>query len=228
MYYIDMELEIKIPDNLREITLGQYQKYLKIQESNEDNLFVAQKMIEIFCNVDLKYVMKMRWVDVEEVTNTLTTMFDQEPNFTKQFTLKGKQYGFIPNLDDISFGEFVDLDGALGDWSLMHHAMCILYRPVDISVRGRYNIESYTGELNDTMKDMPLDVALGSVFFLLNLGKELSQVMMDYLHRGVLDQDSLVKQHSMKNGNGIAVFGTQLKEILQSLKISPNLDYTKS
>ena len=223
-----MVLEIKIPDNLREITLGQYQKYLKILENNEDHLFIAQKMIEIFCGVDLKYVMKMRWVDVEDVTSTLTTMFDQDPKFTKTFTLNNQVYGFIPNLDEISFGEFVDLDTTLGDWSKMHEAMCILYRPIDIQVRGRYNIKEYSGELNDTMKDMPLDIALGSVFFLLNLGKELSQVMMDYLHRGILDQDSLVRQGSIRNGDGIHHFTMHLKGMLQSLNISQNLDYTKS
>ena len=60
-----MELTLKIPENLREITLGQYQKYLKMQKENEDETFIAQKMIEIFCNTRLDYVMKMRWRDVQ-------------------------------------------------------------------------------------------------------------------------------------------------------------------
>lgn len=223
-----MEITINSPESLREITLGQYQKYLKIIEANEDETFIAQKMIEIFCGTELKYVMKMKWTDVLSVTTDLANMFEQQETLVKTFTLNNKEYGFIPNLDEISFGEFVDLDVCLKDWQEMHHAMNILYRPIDIKVRGRYNIEAYKGEMNDTMKDMPLDIALGAVFFLLNLGKELSQVMMDYLHRGILKEDFQQKQGSMQSMDGIAAFGQQLKEMLQNLNISQNLDYIKS
>lgn len=222
-----MEIEVNVPENLEEVTLGQYQKYLKIVQDNEDEVFIAQKMIEIFCNVQLKFVMKMKWNDVMNITKDLASMFEVEPPLKRQFTLDSVNYGFIPNLDEISFGEFVDLDATLGDWQEMHKAMQILYRPVDINVRGRYNIKEYDGKLDDTLKDIPLSIALGSVFFLLNLGKELSQVMMDYLQKGIYKEDSLLKEGSIKNMDSIAVFTKQLKGILQSLNISQNLGFTK-
>jgi len=160
-----MEVTLRIPENLKEITLGQYQKYLKIEKENKDETFVAQKMIEIFCNTRLDYVMKMRWRDVNEIVTDLGVMFEEDQKLQKQFTLNGTNYGFIPNLDEISFGEFVDLDTYLSDWDQMHKAMQVLYRPVDISVRGRYNIKEYTAITDDTMKEMPLAYALGAVFF---------------------------------------------------------------
>jgi len=160
-----MEVTLKIPENLKEITLGQYQKYLKFEKENKDETFVAQKMIEIFCNTRLDYVMKMRWKDVNEIVTDLGVMFEEDQKLQKQFTLNGTNYGFIPNLDEISFGEFVDLDTYLSDWDQMHKAMQVLYRPVDISVRGRYNIKEYTAITDDTMKEMPLAYALGAVFF---------------------------------------------------------------
>ena len=217
-----MEIEVKVPENLSEITLGQYQKYLKIQDGDNDEMFIAQKMIEIFCNVELKYVTKMRWKDVQEITLTLSNMFDEDSKFTKMFTLDQVQYGFIPNLDEITFGEFVDLDTYLQDWQQMDKAMSVLFRPVDINVRGRYNIKEYDGTMNEHLKDMPLSVALGAVFFLLNLGKELSQVMMDYLDKGVLKDQSQVKEGLMQNGIGIHQFTQQLKETLKDLNISQN------
>jgi hypothetical protein len=223
-----MELEVKVPENLSEITLGQYQKYLKIQQGDNDEMFIAQKMIEIFCNVELKYVTKMRWKDVQEITLSLTNMFDEDSKFTKMFTLDQVQYGFIPNLDEITFGEFVDLDSYLQDWDQMDKAMSVLYRPVDINVRGRYNIKEYDGTLNEQLKEMPLSVALGAVFFLLNLGKELSVVMMDYLDKGVLKDHLQVKEGLMQNGIGIHQFTQQLKETLRSLNISPNKKHIKS
>lgn len=228
MYYIGMEIEVKVPENLSEITLGQYQKYLKIQDGDNDEMMIAQKMIEIFCNVELKHVTKMRWKDVQEITLTLSNMFDEDSKFTKMFNLDQVEYGFIPNLDEITFGEFVDLDTYLGDWQQMDKAMSVLFRPVDINVRGRYNIKEYDGTINDHLKDMPLSVALGAVFFLLNLGKELSQVMMDYLDKGVLKDYKQVKEGLMQNGIGIHQFTQQLKETLKGLNISQNKLHIKS
>lgn len=227
MYYIGMEIEVKVPENLSEITLGQYQKYLKIQDGDNDEMMIAQKMIEIFCNVELKYVTKMRWKDVQEITLTLGNMFDEDSKFTKMFTLDKVQYGFIPNLDEITFGEFVDLDTYLGDWQQMNKAMSVLFRPVDINVRGRYNIKEYDGTINEHLKEMPLSIALGAVFFLLNLGRELSQVMMDYLDKGVLKDHLQVKEGLMQNGIGIHQFTQQLKETLKDLNISQNKLHTK-
>ena len=223
-----MEVTLKIPENLKEITLGQYQKYLKMQKENEDETFIAQKMIEIFCNTRLDYVMKMRWRDVNEIVTDLGVMFEEDQKLQKQFTLNGVQYGFIPNLDEISFGEFVDLDTYLADWDQMHHAMQVLYRPVDINVRGRYNITEYKAIVDDTMKEMPLAYALGAVFFLLNLGKELSVTMMDYLQRGVLKEHTPLKEGLIENGVGIHHFTKQLKEMLGSLNISQSLGSIKS
>lgn len=217
-----------MPENLSEITLGQYQKYLEIQEGDNDEMFIAQKMIEIFCNIELKYVTKMRWKDVQEITLTLSNMFDEDSKFTKMFTLDKVQYGFIPNLDEITFGEFVDLDTYLGDWQQMDKAMSVLFRPVDINVRGRYNIKEYDGSMNEHLKEMPLSVALGAVFFLLNLGKELSQVMMDYLDKGILKDHIQVKEGLMQNGIGIHHFTQQLKETLKSLNISQTKLHIKS
>jgi len=169
----------------------------------------------------------MRWKDVQEITLTLSNMFDEDSKFTKMFTLDQVQYGFIPNLDEITFGEFVDLDTYLGDWQQMDKAMSVLFRPVDINVRGRYNIKEYDGTMNEHLKEMPLSIALGAVFFLLNLGKELSQVMMDYLDKGVLKDHLQVKEGLMQNGIGITAFTQQVKEVLKNLNISPNKKHIK-
>ena len=53
MYYINMKLSITVPTELKDLTLGQYQKFVKIQKANQDPTFIAQKMIEIFCGIDL-------------------------------------------------------------------------------------------------------------------------------------------------------------------------------
>jgi hypothetical protein len=49
-----MKASNTVPTSLSEVTLKQYQKFLKIQEMNEDEMFLQTKMIEIFCGVEIK------------------------------------------------------------------------------------------------------------------------------------------------------------------------------
>ena len=216
-----MQVEILVPDSLSEITLEQYQKFLKIQKDNEDETFLAVKMIEIFCGIRGDHIMKMKASSIRDITGILTDMFNQKPPLVREFTMKGKEYGFIPKLEDMSFGEYVDLDTYMGDIENIHKAMAVLYRPITQKYNDKYLIEEYEGEDNQIMKDMPMDAVLSSIIFFYNLGMDLSRAMLNSLQ----DQENkdLVQQLTLeKNGDGINHFSDSLKEILDGLKISLN------
>ena len=216
-----MQVEILVPDTLSEITLEQYQKFLKIQENNEDETFLAVKMIEIFCGIRGDHIMKMKASSIRDITGILTDMFNQKPPLVREFTMKGKEYGFIPKLEDMSFGEYVDLDTYMGDIENIHLAMAVLYRPITLKQNDKYLIEEYEGEDTDVMKDMPMDAVLSSIIFFYHLGMDLSRTMLNSLH----DQENkdLVQQLTLeKNGDGINQFSDSLREILDGLKISLN------
>ena len=53
-----MKLDIIVPTSMAEIPLMNYQKFLKMQENSDDKEFIAQKMVEIFCGIELKDVVK--------------------------------------------------------------------------------------------------------------------------------------------------------------------------
>jgi hypothetical protein len=216
-----MKLEITIPNSLSEITLEQYQKYLKISEKVTDEKFLASKMIEIFCNVTLADTMRMKFADVNAICDILIGMFNEKPNLRRHFKINGVEYGFIPKLDDISLGEYVDLDAFLGDWENMHRAMAVLYRPIDQKYGEKYSIKDYEAGDGETMKDMPLDAVISSILFFYHLGIDLSQAMMNYLEE---NQESNLVQYlsSEQNGVGISQFTHSLKGILDDLRISLN------
>lgn len=214
-----MKIKVTIPESLSEVTLGQYQRYFKIQNDNQDENLLATKMVEIFCKVSHQDVMNMNISDVFSITHLLGDMFEQKPDLVRQFKMNGQVYGFIPNLEEMSFGEYVDLDMFLGDWDNIHKAMAVLYRPVVNSYGDKYNIEEYTAEGHDLMKDMPMDAALSSMLFFYRLGIELSQTMMNYLEEK--EESNLVQYlSSLRSGVGINQFTVSLKGILEDLKIS--------
>jgi hypothetical protein len=216
-----MKIEVIIPSELSEITLDQYQRYLKITEKETDEGFLRSKMLEIFCNIKLTDTLKMKLGDVNAITEILNEMFDSKPKLVQRFKMKGVEYGFIPNLDDISLGEYIDLDSFLGDWDNMHRAMAVLYRPIKQKYGERYNIDEYQVGDGEVMKDMPMDAVISSVLFFYHLGIDLSQAMMNYLEDS---QETRLVQYlsSDKSGAGINQFTHSLKEILQDLRISLN------
>ena len=216
-----MKVDLIVPNSLKEITLKQYQKFIKIQKENDDPYFLQCKMIEIFCNLDSNAVRNIKLSDADKIVNVLNLMFEEKPKLINTFKLGKIEYGFIPKLEDISLGEYVDLDTYMGDWDNMHIAMNVLYRPITEKIKDKYLIEDYNTESKDKLDEIPLDVVLGSVFFLYNLGMELSTVMLNYLEEE--EMNNLMQQQTFqKNGVGIKVSLDSLKEILQDLKISLN------
>ena len=216
-----MKIEINVPTSLSEITLRQYQKFLKIAEDNPEGNFLDAKMIEIFCGIPLSDSYKLKMVSVTAIIDILNSMLEVKPNHVERFTLNGVEYGFIPDLDEMSLGEYVDLDNNASKWESMHIAMNVLYRPIVTSKVGKYNIEEYTTSNPEKMLDMPLDAALGSLFFFYNLGMELSKhtILSSNLEEVEEFQEQLTSE---TNGVGINQFMVSLTEILQDLKISLN------
>jgi|TARA_B110000902_G_scaffold199420_1_gene226398 hypothetical protein len=217
-----MQIEINVPTSLNEITLEQYQKFLKVAEENPEGSFLDAKMIEIFCGIPLSDSYKLKMSSVQAIVDILTDMLNETPAHIDKFSLDGVQYGFIPDLDEMSLGEYVDLDGNASDWQKMHIAMNVLYRPVITDKVGKYNIKEYTADDPSKMKDMPLGVALGSLFFFYNLGIELSKhTILSSSNQQEMEtiQDLLT---SGENGDGTRQFIVSLEGMLDSLKISLN------
>jgi|11BtaG_2_1085332.scaffolds.fasta_scaffold05121_5 hypothetical protein len=221
-----MKLTINIPETLNEVTLKQYQKWLKIAEGKELDSFLQQKMIEIFCNIPLKNVLQIKASDINNITEELTKLFTNTPKFIDRFEMNGKEFGFIPKLDDISFGEYVDLDTYLADWELMHKAMGVLFRPITFKKKKQYLIEDYDSADKYDMTEVTLDVAFGSLVFFYSLKNELQKTILNYL---ATQQEIELPQHlrdSLQNGAGINLSTDLLMETFSNTMKLPNQNYT--
>ena len=217
-----MKIEINVPTSLNEVTLGQYQKYLKIAENNPEGNFLDAKMIEIFCGIPLSDSYKLKMSSAAAIVDIITELLNQTPKHTERFKLNGIEYGFIPDLDEMSLGEYIDLDNNVSKWEQMHVAMNVLYRPIKTSKVGKYNIEEYDVKNPEKMKDMPLGAAIGSVFFFLHLGMKLSEhTILSSSNQTEMEaiQEQLTSEQS---GVGINQFMVSLTDVLKDLKISLN------
>ena len=214
-------IKVKIPTSLSEITLRQYKHFLKISEDVKSDNFMNAKMVEIFCSLPLAEVMKLEVNAVDEIVEMISKLFEQKPALIKRFELNGTDYGFHTGLDNMSLGEYIDLDNNIGDWPNIERAMNVLYRPVVSKLKEKYSIAEYEAGNEGKILDMPMDAVLSSVFFLWNLGMELSQVMMNSLEAE--ETEVLTKYlNSQQNGGGINQFTVSLTALLQDLNLSLN------
>lgn len=169
-----MKVKLSIPEKQEEITLGQYMAYQKLlSEEDLDEDFLAQKVVEIFCKVNLAIVRAMPLYDIGVITQKVAKALNEKPKLIKQFDLNGTTFGFIPHLDQITFGEYIDLDTFFTNEDDLHRALNVLYRPVVTTVSDMYTIEKYDPTQASIMRSMPLNVALGAVSFFFRLSEEL-------------------------------------------------------
>lgn len=223
-----MKIDVNVPTSLSEIKLEDYQKFIKIskESKDEDDLFIRQKMVQIFCNIPLLAVLKMNRKDFMSISSTLAGVLSEKPKLKTIVDIGGEEYGFIPNIDkDLSLGEFVDLDSYMKDWDSFHKAMNVLYRPVKLKKGGRYTIKDYQGDerMANVMLSMPMDVCMGAVIFFWTLNKQLLTITPKYLQRH-LAKNPQAAQALEQNGVGISTFTNSLTEAC--LRLEMLLPYT--
>lgn len=222
------EFEISIPTSLRDIKIHQWQKFQNILDKNkgdEESDFVKFKMLECFCGLDLDKARGLPLATFEEILMHLNSVFSDRTERVNTFKLKGTdgvevEFGLIPNLDDMTSGEYFDLEKYIHNWEDAHKAMAVLYRPVQYKKKDTYHIQRYKGSehLSDIMLDAPLDVYLGVRVFFYNLAKKLPLYTMDCTLQQLQDkEESRLENPSEKSGESTKVSINSHREMLQSL-----------
>lgn len=228
------EYTLKIPVSLDDVTIEQYQKYVKAMDENKENKdsnFINLKLLNIFCGITMKEAYELPIQEFDSILSHLVKILSTKPKLQTRFTMtdpKGKtvEFGFIPNLDKMTLGEYIDAENYMSDWETVHKAMAVFYRPIIAGNKDFYKIEKYKGsdKYSTLMKDAPASVAAGTFLFFLNLGIELSKITMDSLRKQqqTSKEDHIVKGLE-KNGDGINQYTRFLKEMSSRLTKLQNL-----
>ena len=212
-----MKIKLNIPTSLLEITLGQYQEFIMLTDGKEDSPKLMQKTLEIFCGIDLKDIATIKFTDVQRILAKINKLFEYDQPLINRFKYKGKEFGFIPNLDEMSLGEFIDLDNTITKWDNMDKAMGVLYRPIEVAVKNKYTIEPYESYDKYDMSEMPVGIALGALVFFWSLSNELIMNIPNYLQREMSNLTYQQHEALLKSGVGINQFTDWQKEMSKTL-----------
>jgi len=204
-------MKITIPTSLAEITLNQYLIYLDMIKESESlpedkqDEFISIKMLEIFCNISFSDALKIETTYIIEIVNKLKEIIVSENGLVTFFSVGKLNFGFVPDLDKLNYGEFLDLNNNISEWDRIHIAMGVLYRPVTKKIADMYTVEDYKGDTyHDALKHMPMNAVVGAMFFFYNLGMDLAISTAKYLEKEVMKMQTTSKKTLPKSGDGIA------------------------
>lgn len=221
-------MKLIVPSTLEEISLSKYQRYLKEFEYSKSQksqeTYLALKMLEIFCEITEDQAKQIDSDSANKVVNIIVGLLSQEQKLVESFQIGGIEFGWIPKLDSLSFGEFLDLNNNIDNWENMVTAMAVLYRPVIARDKdGKYLIEKYEGDkYHELLKDIPMNVVLGATVFFWNLGLDLVNSTLNSLEKEMSKMSTRQRASFQKNGDGLLHSLNSLRTTLQELKRLPD------
>src|SRR5210317_128809 len=151
-------MKVAVPQSAEHIPLCAFQELSRIE--NPEPLDVVATL----CELPKSTVRNFKARSVDEIASALSSGFEKKFGLTRTFKMDGVTYGFIPNLDDATYGEVNDIQNYLSKVETWHVAMGVLYRPIiGRIVKGKYVIEQYVpGRYSEAMRRCPLSVAMGA------------------------------------------------------------------
>jgi hypothetical protein len=180
------EITLTIPTDWSGVTL---KKYLTLQKDmknyGDDEEAQTALMLSHLCGLNAEYINSLSIEDYNTVRLTLEGFINNtEYPLQKIININGKEYGFEPNLSQMSYGAYVDISkfGQLTIDDNWPKIMSILYRPIVNKKGDMYTIEGYKGDIDDKLfLGVTMDVQFGALFFFVNLLTDLLSATLKYL-----------------------------------------------
>ena len=206
-------MKITIPESIADIKLHQFQKYTLLLERTDltPDQFNKRK-VEIFTGLERTRIDLISSQDYKEITEQIDLALNQTVEFKPTFFIKDVEFGFIPNLDKITQGEFIDISKYGTDINEMHRLIAVLFRPIkNKDSLGNYEIINYKGteQYANIMKHTPLSIVNGALVFFSSLANELVSYTQKYM---VVEQvREVVQPITSRNGGGMQRLKNWLK-----------------
>ena len=169
-----------------DVTLDKWVKLINKKEKTKSQ--EALETISILSDIPKKVINELSVENIAVILKRIAYLQEKDNSKLKKiFKLNDIEYGFHPNLEEITLGEYADIETYLknGIENNLTKLMAVLYRPVTERDGNNYSIEAY-GTSNSRMraekfkKMKASDVNNALVFFWI-LGKELLIALQQFL-----------------------------------------------
>ena len=171
-------LTISVPTTWGDVKLKQYLALqADLENYRDDEEAQTALMLHHLCGLEPAYLKGLSTESYANLKSKLGSFISPDGiELQRIVNIGGVEYGFEPNLSQMPYGAYADItryDTITIDknWAKI---MDILYRPVTMKRGDRYQIQPYTGEIDETKwLDVPMDIHWGAMFFFLHLQLDL-------------------------------------------------------
>ena len=177
--------EFKLISSWSDVTLERWLKLIDFQSGSKTK--EAEETIAAMSDIPKQLINQLSLKDVAVIMGKIAELqAGQDSSLKKIIEIDGVEYGFHPNLDDITLGEYADIETFIKNGVEEHlpEVMAILYRPIVEKENEVYTIEAYGGDLTiraEKMKKMSAEQVQSVLQFFFVLGKKLSEILPLYL-----------------------------------------------
>ena len=200
--------EFKLISSWEDVTLEKWLKLIDFKNGTKTK--EAQETIALLSNIPKDLIKELELRDVAIIMSKIAELqSEQNSSLKKIVEIDGVRYGFHPNLEDITIGEYADIETFIKNdiEKNMPELMSVLYRPiVEETDSGVYTIEAYDGNITiraEQMKKMSAEQVQSALVFFYTLGKELSATLPLYLMERLKEMKTQLHQKALpKNGVG--------------------------
>ena len=177
--------EFKLISSWKDVTLEKWLKLIRFQEGSKTE--EATETIAELSNMPKKLIKELALKDVAKVMSRIAQLQNKQDTKLKRIIeIDGIEYGFHPDLDSISLGEYADIETFIKNGIEKHlpELMAVLYRPIKEKKNDIYIIEAYDGNIRlrtEEMKKMSAEQVQSALVFFYAFVKELSQTLQSSL-----------------------------------------------
>ena len=178
--------QFKLISKWEDVTLEKWLKLIEFQKGTKSE--EAEETIAALSDIPKKLIKQLELKDVATIMSAVSqAQHKQNSSLKRIIEIEGKRYGFHPNLDEITLGEWADLETFMKNdvEKNLPECMAILYRPIiEETDSGIYTIKGYDGDISiraEQMKNMAAEQVQSALVFFYTFGKELLEILPLYL-----------------------------------------------
>ena len=165
----------------------------------------AEETIATLSDIPRKLIKELSIRDVAIIMKKLAELQNrQDTVLTKVIEIDGIEYGMHPNLDDITLGEYADIETFIknGLEKNMPELMSVLFRPVTERSGEAYVIAAYDGNITiraEAMKKMSAEQVQSTLFFFYNFVIGFSKIMPSFLIEQTQEKMKQLQTETLQN-----------------------------
>ena len=200
--------EFKLINSWSDVNLETWLKLTEFESGSKTK--EAEETIAAMSDIPKQLINQLSLRDVAVIMGKIAELqAEQDGSLKKIIEIDGVEYGFHPNLDDITLGEYADIETFIknGIEENLPEVMAVLYRPITEKKNDIYTIAAYDGDIRmrtEEMKQMSAEQVQSALVFFYRLGKELSLILPSYLMERLKEMNQQLPQNPLpKSGDGL-------------------------